>query len=276
MPTLLCFSIYVTYMFSLSFSERVNFFLSRSAHMSAFMEYLNVVIIGAQIIVYFGIIFIYIIHLKKFVGNNFSKVELINNFWIPRTLLVLTFFFAISLICHHLLKREQTWIINIYDLIVMGYFTIQAMATKEDILSKATMKEDLSFDSTLKIGSTLNEEDTQRFARIATEYINRSKCFLNPELDVKKVSDMVGISQENIVQSINIAYGLNFYELINQIRIERAVKVLKEDSDKQQTIETITFQSGFTSKEAFRKAFRQQMGIPLTQWLSEAGITNII
>ena len=45
MPTLLCFSIYVTYMFSLSFSERVNFFLSRSAHMSACMEYLNVVII---------------------------------------------------------------------------------------------------------------------------------------------------------------------------------------------------------------------------------------
>lgn len=275
-PTLLCLSLYVAYMLSLSFPERVNFFLDKSAHMSALMEYLNVAIIGTQIIVYYSIIFIYLSHIKKFVVNSFSKAEWVNNMWIPRMLIILTFIFSVQLICHHLLKRNDTWILNILDMIIMGYFTVQAMTPKEDILPKVAVQNDNEYDALMRFTADMKEGDSQKYAKIISDYANRTKCFLNPELDIKILSHKTGISQEKITQSLKEIYNTNFFDFINKLRIERAINVLKEDTHNQQTIDTITFQSGFASREDFLKAFKYYTGKSLSQWLKDIGSTNII
>ena len=244
--------------------------------MSALMEYLNVAIIGTQIIVYYSIIFIYLSHIKKFVVNSFSKAEWVNRMWIPRMLIILTFIFSVQLICHHLLKRNDTWILNILDMIIMGYFTVQAMTPKEDILPKVAVQNDNEYDALMRFTADMKEGDSQKYAKIISDYANRTKCFLNPELDIKILSHKTGISQEKITQSLKEIYNTNFYDFINKLRIERAINVLKEDTHNQQTIDTITFQSGFASREDFLKAFKYYTGKSLSQWLKDIGSTNII
>jgi methylphosphotriester-DNA--protein-cysteine methyltransferase len=53
------------------------------------------------------------------------------------------------------------------------------------------------------------------------------------------------------------------------MRIDRAVKVLNNDVHREQNIDSLTFQSGFTSREAFFTVFKSIMGKTPTEFLLE-------
>ncbi|MEI6853027.1 MAG: helix-turn-helix domain-containing protein, partial [Bacteroidota bacterium] len=62
-------------------------------------------------------------------------------------------------------------------------------------------------------------------------------------------------------QVINQQYECNFNDYINQLRVNEAVLILKNDLDKKKTIDMISDMAGFSSKTTFYAAFKKFTGI---------------
>lgn len=112
-----------------------------------------------------------------------------------------------------------------------------------------TTKDDKYQKSKLKIEDI--EVIKSKFLRIKEE-----ELYLDPELNLDELSNLLKIPKHTISQAFNTIYNTNFKEYLNYLRCEYALKfILKEDSN--QNIVEIAYQSGFNSKTSFYRAFKK-------------------
>ena len=88
--------------------------------------------------------------------------------------------------------------------------------------------------------------------------LNNEQIYLNPELSLKQVANMMNEKERNISQAINSAKQRNFKDYINSFRIKHACKLLK--SDKNKPVFEVMFESGFNTKGPFNAAFKKVTG----------------
>lgn len=98
---------------------------------------------------------------------------------------------------------------------------------------------------------------------VAKEIINlmlTQKPYLNPDLDLLKLSEMIDMNSKIVSQIINIDLEMNFYEFINKYRVEEFKHRLRNrDSDKF-SLMGIAYDCGFNSKSTFNHVFKKITG----------------
>ena len=92
-----------------------------------------------------------------------------------------------------------------------------------------------------------------------------NKPFIDPEITLKKLSEQVDIPFRYLSQIINENLHKNFYDFINNYRIEEAKKLLSDPGCKK-TILEILYQIGFNSKSSFNTSFKKNTGLTPTQF----------
>jgi len=90
-----------------------------------------------------------------------------------------------------------------------------------------------------------------------------NQSFCDNELSLSKLADEVGITKHQASEAINMGYGGNFYEWVNEKRITVATQLLKQ-SDKK--ITDICYEVGFNSKSTFNTAFKTITGLTPSQY----------
>ncbi|MBQ7941094.1 MAG: helix-turn-helix transcriptional regulator [Muribaculaceae bacterium] len=277
LPAVACFLIYTIYILLLSFPERLNFLLYKSTYMSRWIEIINISVIAVQAIIYFSIILIYMSRVKAFIGKHYTETEWARNMWIPKTLYFIAAGYTTLIICHHIWKNDNTWLLNALDVIAMLYFTYSILKSSQDKHTSSNNPiAEIQFDSRIEEVPVIDNDKSVKYAGIIDEYLKSSKIYLNPVLTLKDVSDSTGISCNDISQAIQKAYGSSFFDYINKLRIDRAIRTLNNDTAHEQNIDTITFQSGFSSRSAFHTAFKKNIGKTPAQYLEETGNKTVL
>lgn len=90
--------------------------------------------------------------------------------------------------------------------------------------------------------------------------------YLNRDLTIYDLSAMTGISRHYITQVLNEYYGKNFFAFVNEYRVNEAVSRMKNIRYINYTILAIAYDSGFNSKSAFNKFFKEQMGMTPSEY----------
>ena len=88
--------------------------------------------------------------------------------------------------------------------------------------------------------------------------LKEKKVYLNQDLILIKLSDLVGSDRYSISQIINQEFGKNYYEFVNDYRIEEAIQILTTKPD--YTISDVIYLSGFNNRVSFNKAFKKRTG----------------
>ena len=91
--------------------------------------------------------------------------------------------------------------------------------------------------------------------------------FLNPDLTLEELSKTTSIPQRTLSSIINRHHNKNFFEFINEYRVERAAGLLLADDEKLSMLDIMT-ESGFNSKSAFNRFFKKAKGMTPTQFKS--------
>ncbi len=114
--------------------------------------------------------------------------------------------------------------------------------------------------------SNLGMEHQQRIVQSVENQMKQKKVFLDPEITIDRLAELVGCSRHHLSQVLNESMKQSFYEYINYWRVEEAKSLLTDPRQQALKIASIAFDSGFNSISAFNEVFKKFSGQTPSQY----------
>jgi AraC-like DNA-binding protein len=108
--------------------------------------------------------------------------------------------------------------------------------------------------------SGLGEEQLNSYKEALLKLMEEDKEYLNSELTLPNLADLMDCSVNHLSQVINAGFGTSFYDFLNSYRIGDAKDILTADGDASLAILDIPFAVGFNTNSAFYSAFKKATG----------------
>jgi len=102
-----------------------------------------------------------------------------------------------------------------------------------------------------------------RFDRLMRE----QRLYADPDLSILKIAKRLGLPVRQLSGAINLVHGRNVSQIINEYRVNEALRLLGATDDK---ITDIMLASGFQTKSNFNREFRRVTGINPSEYRSSA------
>jgi len=122
--------------------------------------------------------------------------------------------------------------------------------------------------------SGLKQKDVAQYIRQLEKHMDESKPFLDRELSIYDLSKQLGIPRHFLSEVINEHLGKNFYNLVNDYRVEEVKRRLEDPRYKQLTILAIAYDSGFNAKSSFNTIFKEKTGMTPSEYQKEVTSRN--
>ncbi len=97
------------------------------------------------------------------------------------------------------------------------------------------------------------------------QLMENDKLYRQNNIKLETIADLLGTTRHNASQIINEHSGLNFFELINQYRIEEAKQILSSTTEKLNIID-IAYEVGYNNKVTFNKSFKRFSNLTPSQY----------
>lgn len=92
------------------------------------------------------------------------------------------------------------------------------------------------------------------------QHMTEDKPFLNPKIRMPELAKTLEIPRYIFSYLINEHYHVNFFQFINQYRIDHAKNLLIAKENQHYTLESISQMSGFNSRSTFNTRFKEIVG----------------
>ncbi len=112
--------------------------------------------------------------------------------------------------------------------------------------------------------SALNESIRLSLLAEITKHMVEEQAFLDSQLTLMRLSDAVGITTHHLSEVLNQQEGKNFYQFVNEYRIQYFCQLLKQDHTVK--LLDLAMDAGFSSKSTFNSVFKQIKGVTPSQY----------
>ena len=216
-----------------------------------------------HLIIYLALSIILLRNYTKQLSNNYSFTEGINLRWLKNLIFGIT---AIAvLIVVGLIFSDIFPLITHY---VKGSFIFSAFALLPFYMSfyvltqKLTYAEsDVNLESTKYESSGLSKEASRKIALQLSEYMELEKPFLDSKLSIKELSGVLKLHTKQLSQVINENFEQNFFNYINNHRVEEFKRRLVDSENDNFTLIAVAYDCGFNTKSSFNSIFKKVTGM---------------
>lgn len=104
----------------------------------------------------------------------------------------------------------------------------------------------------------LDVSTRKALADSVNEYMQMQKPYLDNKLTLSGLAEAIGLSNHHLSEVLNQQEGKNFYQFVNEYRIQHLLKLLEKDQSS--TVLDLAMASGFSSKSTFNAVFKQFTG----------------
>lgn len=199
---------------------------------------------------------------------NFSSQE-VNLDWLGKLIsifgVVWTLLIVIAVIHHVFHLFSMDFCINGLFLslsafvILIGYFGFKqkdvfisfSIETETEIPTKPEIKY-----ATTKIEGT----ELQQCCNKVGEFMHANKPYLESDLTLPKLAEELNVPTHHLSQVINEIHGKNFFNFINEYRVEEVKRMIQDPKYQNYSLLGIAYESGFNSKSAFNRVFKNITG----------------
>jgi AraC-like DNA-binding protein len=116
------------------------------------------------------------------------------------------------------------------------------------------------------IKSGLNEDDAQEIRQKLLKTMNEDKPFMDSNLTLNSLARLLNVSPHNLSQVINMHLEQNFFDFINEYRLEQVKQDMVDPKKSHLTILAIALEAGFNSKSAFNLIFKKHTGLTPSEY----------
>lgn len=137
---------------------------------------------------------------------------------------------------------------------------------------KSLANDNILFDRPKYIASALTDQQANTMVEKLKQLMKEERLFLQPQLKIGDVASKLETTSKYLSQAINDGLGKNFYEFINEYRVEHVKGLLKDHNNHRFTLLALAQQAGFKSGSTFNTAFKKYVGmLPSTYRKKYAG-----
>jgi AraC-like DNA-binding protein len=167
--------------------------------------------------------------------------------------------FILRVIFYANLFREIGAVLTICMICLIGYFGF-----RHDIQNNISSRSKKLMTGNPKkkyATSPLTTETSKIAIKKLFAFMDNEKLYLNNNLKLNDVANKMNLPMYYISQIINEQLGKNFYDFLNDFRVNEAKKRIADKNFNHLTILAIGYDSGFNSKTAFYSAFKKVTGL---------------
>ncbi len=100
----------------------------------------------------------------------------------------------------------------------------------------------------------------------AQKLVQEESLYTKTDLTLPKLASSLKTSTHELSAAINLVGQMNFYEWINQFRIQEAQELLKVSEEQDLRINEIMYKVGFRSRSSFNTSFKKHTGVTPSQF----------
>lgn len=231
------------------------------------LNYAIITLMLSQAIVYALISLFTIRKHKKAVQKYASDRQEFDLSWLERIIIAILLILLVAIIYNILFSLESlNLFMNVVFLLLIFDIAYHSLRQKEIYPFDENLRDELIMlnpedeDDTTKKKIIADEELIQLKTQL-NQFMVQHKPYLDPDLNLVKLAEMVEIAPHRLSYLINTAYNKNFYTFINGFRIEAAKAHLLNPAMKHYSVLGLAYEAGFNSKTAFNNAFKKFTGL---------------
>lgn len=108
--------------------------------------------------------------------------------------------------------------------------------------------------------SRLGDAESKKCFDRIQRYMQTKKLYLDADLTLPKLAEEMDIPAHHLSQVINEIHEKNFFNFVNQYRVEEVKRKIQDDNFQNYSLFGIALESGFNSKSAFNRVFKNLTG----------------
>ncbi len=227
--------------------------------------------------IYFTLSIVAIYRYKKRVYNTLSNLDKTKMAYIIRFIIFIWLLNLITIVLYILFPMTTVEYIALPLVLTVIYFFIMYYAFQyHSIFTPESYTQFLEYNIPASRESEILHEEDQEIekrdidilAKKINTYLEEEEAYLDANLSLDMLAKMMNVSAGKISTAINKGMNKNFFDLINQKRIEKSKTILKE-KHATDTIEAIAYESGFNSRASFYRAFKKFEQLTPKEFLQE-------
>ncbi len=115
--------------------------------------------------------------------------------------------------------------------------------------------------------SALSDELRSKYLKLIIRQMEEEELYLKNDLRISELAKITSIPQHYVSQIINQDLGKNFFDFINDYRIDHAKKLLLNPNYSKISISGIAYEVGFNSKVTFYRIFKKINGVTPSEFV---------
>ena len=243
--------------------------LNNSRNLSTIKQYLSYFFVHIHIFAYLCYSLHIINNYEKAIKNSYSLLDKINIKWL-KYFIYLFFLLVITLIIililmFFILKYSQTYMfIPVVVTFVICFLAYRALIQPE-ILTDIELKD---LNKKNKKAPT-NLTDIDNYITLIEDAMKNNKLYMEPDLSLTTLASKLNLNRNQLSFVINNHYNMNFYDFINQYRVNEVKSFLIENKTKNFNIINVAMNAGFNSKSTFNAIFKKHTKMTPTEFMKK-------
>ncbi|MHC8949809.1 helix-turn-helix domain-containing protein [Sphingobacterium hungaricum] len=202
---------------------------------------------------------------QKIIQQTNSTIDEINLVWIQKL-------FASYVLLVALWALSKFFPSVIY-FVPIGYFAVTLYMAYSVTSQKNIDEKDVRISADASGNKSSNErlhaDQVELVMQRVDQYMQAEKVFLDPALNLTALATALELTTHELSYVINTGFKKNFYQFVNEMRVDEAKKLLMSKEHRHLDMIGIATLAGFNSKTTFNTTFKRITGETPTEFYKE-------
>ena len=121
----------------------------------------------------------------------------------------------------------------------------------------------------------VSTDECERLVEKLHKLMNDQRLYTDPELKIRDLAISMNTSAHNLSYLFNQYLNCNYYDFINEYRIEEFKRMIEEEQPDKSTLTSIAMRCGFSSRASFFRYFKRATGVTPNEYVKSNKLSKI-